>query len=117
MDISLSSSIEPSPDYLLEVLEAFAECARVANHQTLSHKALTEPSEAATALRSLAEAATRLPQLAYQIGKLLEGFAGAPVPAQAALSEAAELAEQLAAAFRAAAREAAQVHPGAGSAP
>jgi hypothetical protein len=66
-----------SPDYLLEVAEAFAEAPRVMNHQTRHHEALEYPSEADRLVRELSSAAGRLPQLLDQVAAWLEQEAAA----------------------------------------
>jgi hypothetical protein len=122
MPVELIPGAEPDPQYLLEVLEAFAECVRVANHQTARRGALMDTSEAAEAIRRITEAAQRLPQLLGQIAGWLaaehefgrirvpEGLhAGRPGEAVAAagsaLDDAAAIARSLEGRLRAAAKE------------
>ena len=68
MKIDISTSGPRDPHYVLEVAEAFAQCARVLNHLTLSHEALEFPGEAHDLLGYLAAAASCLPQLLDQVG-------------------------------------------------
>jgi hypothetical protein len=66
--VILSTDGPADPHYLLEVVEAFAEAARVMNHLTLHHSALEYPSEADRLIREVSTAASRLPQLLSQAG-------------------------------------------------
>jgi hypothetical protein len=106
--VALNSGAPPSADYVLELAEAIAEAVRVLNHQTHHREALPAPSDANDAIRALALAASRLPQLFGQIGARLEGARPdeAVVSAQRALAEARVHAERLESALKAAAREA-----------
>jgi hypothetical protein len=106
--VALNSRAEPSPECVLELAEAIAEAVRVLNHQTLHREALPGPSDADDAVRALALAASRLPQLFGQIGARLEGARpeGAVLSARRALAEAGVHAGRLEIALKAAAREA-----------
>ena len=65
--VTLNASGPADPEHLLEVMEAFAECVRVANHLARHHEALEYPSEADMLIGYLATAASRLPQLLGQV--------------------------------------------------
>jgi hypothetical protein len=75
VEIILNSDLDPDPDCLQEVAEAFALCVRIANDQALSREALAEPEVAAAVLRHLATGASHLPQLASQIAVRMERLA------------------------------------------
>lgn len=68
MKIDISTSGPRDPHYVLEVAEAFAQCARVLNHLTRGYEALEFPGEAHDLLGYLAAAVSCLPQLVDQIG-------------------------------------------------
>ena len=70
--VILDIDAPPSPDYVLEVAEAFAQCVRVMNHATRHHEALEYPAEGDTLLRYLESAVSRLPQLLDQIASWYE---------------------------------------------
>jgi hypothetical protein len=127
VEIILNSDLDPDPDCLQEVAEAFALCVRIANDQALSREALAEPEVAAAVLRHLATGASRLPQLAGQIAARMENehrargirvpegpHAGQPdvavISLRSLLTEAAAHAKRLEISLRAAAREAGRMH-------
>jgi hypothetical protein len=78
VDIDLSTDAPASPERTRQLAEAFAELARVLNHQALDHGALEFPSEADRLIREIATAAARLPQLFGQVARwvALEDGAG-----------------------------------------
>jgi len=78
MSVTVSLNTDAPPDnlYLLEVVEAAAECIHVANYQLRSHAALESPAEADVMLASLMVMAARMPQLLDQAARWLEEEAG-----------------------------------------
>jgi hypothetical protein len=88
LTLTLDPDAEPDPLYLLEVLEALAEAAWVANRQTMHHAALGDISDAYSAVGYVKTAVERLPQLAAQIMARLSAEPAIPVAGLAAIQDA-----------------------------
>jgi hypothetical protein len=113
MEVALNPAAPPDPEYLLEALEVFAKCARVANGQTRAAGALTRIGEADAAIGYLIVAAGELPQFIGRLAEYLraqheqdrirttQGRAGARVTAAGiALDQAAGIARALESALK-----------------